>query len=112
MPDSALGSQQATYMRVNGLFYWPGMKKAVKEYIQSCDVCQRCKNESVPSLGLLQPLSIPEQAWCSISMDFIESLPKSQGNDIILVVVDRLTKYSHFLALSHPTKLKKFLKYS
>jgi hypothetical protein len=40
-------------------------------------------------------------------MDFIEDLPKSQGKDVILEVVDRLTKYAHFLALSHPYNVQK-----
>ncbi|KAJ4750063.1 polyprotein [Rhynchospora pubera] len=44
------------------------------------------------------------QAWSSISMDFISGLPKSEGKEVILVIVDRLTKYAHFLSLSHPYK--------
>ena len=37
-------------------------------------------------------------------MDFITGLLKSEGNNVIMVVVDRITKYAHFFALSHPFK--------
>ena len=37
-------------------------------------------------------------------MHFITSLPKYEGKSVIMVVVDRLTKYAHFCALSHPFK--------
>ena len=62
------------------------------------------KVETIKTLGLLQPLSIPSQRWEEISMDFTTGLPKSKGKSVIMVVVDRITKYAHFCALSHPFK--------
>jgi IS30 family transposase len=47
--------------------------------------------------GLLKQFLIPEQPWNSISMDFMENLPKSSGYDTILVIVDHLTKQSIFI---------------
>jgi hypothetical protein len=37
-------------------------------------------------------------------MDFITGLPKFEGKSVIVVIVDRMTKYAHFCALSHPFK--------
>lgn len=78
------------------------MKEEVHQYVQSCQICQMTKPELIHTPGLLQPLPIPEEAWTSISMDFITGLPKSEGKEVIMVVVDRFTKYSHFIPLSHP----------
>ncbi|KAL0420985.1 UNVERIFIED_CONTAM: Transposon Ty3-G Gag-Pol polyprotein [Sesamum latifolium] len=74
----------------------------VNAWVKECEVCQRAKHENNPYPGLLQPLPIPDQAWSCISMNFIEGLPSSEGKDSILVIVDRLTKYSHFIPLKHP----------
>ena len=69
-----------------------------------CLVFQKNKVETIKTSGLLQPLSIPSQRWEEVSMDFITVLPKSEGKSVIMVVLDRLTKYAHFCALSHPFK--------
>lgn len=91
-----------TYRRLAANLYWPGMISAVQQFVRSCDICQRCKASSSAPGGLLQPLPIPNAIWEDISMDFIVGLPKSKGYDAILVVVDRLSKYGHFILLKHP----------
>ena len=78
------------------------MQGQVRQFIRECDVCQRYKYEGNASFGLLQPLLVPPIAWSQISMDFVEELPVSGGKNVIFVVVDRLTKYAHFMGLKHP----------
>lgn len=103
--DSPIGGHSGfpvTYRRIVSLFKWTGMKPQIKAYVRSCMICQKAKAERVLTPGLLQPLPIPSEPWEMASMDFIDGLPLSHGFDCILVVVDKLTKYSHFIPLKHP----------
>ena len=78
------------------------MKHDIHCFVAECDVCQCNKGKTVKALGTLQPLSIPPTIWKDISMDFITGLPKSGNKLVIMVVVDRLSRFSHFCALQHP----------
>ncbi|WVZ18576.1 hypothetical protein V8G54_005898 [Vigna mungo] len=78
-----------TYRRIAQSLYWVGMKKMIIEFVAIC-----------------VPLPIPQAVWEETSLDFIVRLPKSQGYDAIMVVVDRLSKYAHFMALKHPYTAK------
>lgn len=91
-----------TLKKLETVLYWKGMRKQVKQWVRDCDICQRYKPDLSAYPGLLQPLPIPTQVWQEISMDFIVGLPMSKGKTIIMVVVDRLSKYAHFFPLSHP----------
>ena len=89
--------QEKTYQLIARDFYWPGMAKEVKDYVNRCYVCKRNKSSNHRKFGLLQPLPIAPTPWHSLSMDFISQLPLSDGHDTILVIVDRFSKMSLFL---------------
>lgn len=95
-----------TLYRVRRNFFWPRLKRSMKKFVPRCDNCQRVKVEqSLPS-GLLQPLLVPEKPWLDISIDFIKDMSISKGHAMIWMIIDRLTKYSHFVSFAHPYSAK------
>jgi hypothetical protein len=81
-------------------FWWKRMKVDVSKYVVAYEVCQRVKAEHKRPAGLLKPLEILEWKWEHITMDFVVGLPRSpRGRDAIWVVVDRLTKSTHFIPI-------------
>jgi transposase InsO family protein len=87
-----------TMERLARVAYWPHMERDVRQYVRTCDACQRNKPSNLKPPGLLQPLPIPTQNWEGIAMDFIVRLPPTASkHTAILTVVDRLTKMAHFI---------------
>ena len=96
------------YQDLKKMFWWSGIKKVMVEFVARCLVCQKTKVEHRKPYGELQSLDVPEWKWESISMDFVIGLPKTvSGHDAIWVIVDRLTKSSHFLPINIRFSLEK-----
>lgn len=89
-----------TYHRLASNFFWKQMRKDIQSFVATCQTCQQMKDVHHHPTGLLQPLPIPEMAFEDIAMDFITCLPSSRGKSTIMTVVDRLTKYGHFIPLT------------
>nr|GEX36531.1 reverse transcriptase domain-containing protein [Tanacetum cinerariifolium] len=96
------------YQNIKLLYWWPNMKTDIATYISKCLTCLKVKAEHQKPFGLLVQTKIPQWKWDNITMDFVTKLPKTQsGNDTIWVVVDRLTKSTHFLPMKETDPMDK-----
>ncbi|KAI3743100.1 hypothetical protein L1987_60803 [Smallanthus sonchifolius] len=96
------------YQDLKVLYWWPKMKADIATYVSKCLTCVKVKVEYQKPSGLLQQPEIPMWKWEQISMDFITKLPLTPiGCDTIWVIVDRLTKSAHFLAIKETDKMDK-----
>lgn len=89
-----------TWARIRLRFFWMGMTRDIKDFISRCQVCQQIKKPATKPIGLLQPLEILTAIWKNISMNFFTGLPSVGCKFVIVIVVDRLSKYCHLGALS------------
>ncbi|KAK8512376.1 hypothetical protein V6N12_037376 [Hibiscus sabdariffa] len=86
------------YKDLKPLYWWPGMKADITDYVSRCLTCQKVKAEHRTPTGLLQPLKFPQWKWERITMDFVTGLPITlRKNDSVWVIVDRFTKSAHFI---------------
>jgi hypothetical protein len=92
-----------TLERIARTYYFPGIRKMVKEVVTNCDTCIRNKAARHAPYGQMRTPSTPPQPWKSIALDFVVKLPLSkeqmtgQEYDSILVITDRLTKYAYMV---------------
>ena len=86
-----------TYELVSRDYYWDGVRSFVNDYVLGCTTCLRNKPINRQPYGHLKSLPVPQLPFEDLTMDFIEKLPQSGPYDSILVIVDRLTKYSIFI---------------
>ena len=107
-PLAGHGGTAKTTKLVSRQYYWPRLRETIIQYVKNCDICQRSKVVRHAPYGMLKSNEVPDQPWKSISMDFITDLPNSDGHDTILVVIDRLTKMSHFIPCKKSLDARQF----
>ena len=97
------------YRDLHRQYYWSGMKRHVGDFFRRCLTCQRVKAEHQKPARLLQPLEVAEWKWEHVTMDFVTHLPRTPRRlDVVWVIVDRLTKSAHFLAVRMTFTLEEF----
>jgi len=84
-------------------YWWPGVTRDVGKYVEGCDLCQRMKNRTEEPVGKLKLSEVPQKTWSHLTVDFITKLPVVAEKDVILVVCDRLSKMTHFVATTEGT---------
>jgi len=84
-------------------YWWLGVTRDVGKYVEGCDLCQRMKNRTKELVGKLKLSKVLEKPWTHLIVDFITKLPVVAGKDMILVVCDRLSKITHFVATTEGT---------
>jgi len=80
-------------------YWWPGVTRDVGRYVEGCDMCQRMKNRTEAPVEKLKLNEVLERLWTYLMVDFITKLPLVAGKDAILVVCNRLSKMTHFMAI-------------
>jgi len=81
-------------------YWWPQMSRYIGQYVSTCDLCLWTKPWRHSPVGELQPLSIPDAQWDTLSVDFVVELPESFRHDAVMTVVDSVSKRVHFI-LTH-----------
>src|SRR5512140_3223031 len=79
-------------------YYWPKFYRDVDRYVRNCHTCQRARTSRHAPYGIFRPLPIAEGPWQDVSLDYVTGLPWSNGQNAILLVMDRVTKQRHLIA--------------
>jgi len=83
-------------------YWWLQISRYIRQYISTCDLCLRIKLTRQALVGELHPLRIPDLQWDTLSVDFVVELPSSSRHDVVMTVVDSVSKRVYFI-LTHTT---------
>jgi len=73
------------------------MSRYIGQYVSTCDLCLQTKPWRHSPVGELQPLSVPDARWDTLSVDFVVELLEDSGHNAVMTVVDSVSKRVHFV---------------
>ena len=103
VPAAGHGGRWKTVELVTRNYWWLGVMRDVGKYVKGCDLCQRMKNKTEEPAGKLKLSKVPQKMWTHLTVDFITKLLVVAGKNAVLVVCDRLSKMTHFVATTEGT---------
>ena len=87
-------------------YWWPGIMRNIGRYVERCNMCQRIKNRIEEVAEKLKLSEMPEKPQIYLMVDFITKLLLVAGKNAILVVCDKLSKITHFVATTEGTSVR------
>ena len=106
VPAAGYGGKWKTVELVTRNYWWPGVTRNVGKYVEGCGLCQRMKNRTEELAGKMKLSEVPKKPWSHLTVDFITKLPVVAEKDVVLVVCDRLSKMTHFVATTEGTSVE------
>ena len=106
VPVAGHGGRWKIVELVTRNYWWLGMTRDIGKYMEGCDLCQWMKNRTEEPAGKLKLSEVPQKIWTHLTVDFITKLPVVAGKDAILVIYDRLSKMTHFVAMTEGTSVE------
>lgn len=108
--DSKLSAHQGfskTLQRIKQLYYWPKLWFEVRKYVNNCESCKQCKPVNYALKTTMGDPKLPNKPWRLIAVDLMGPFPRTQNQNIyLLVVLDVFTKFTLLKPLrSSSTKL-------
>jgi len=80
-------------------YWWPQMSRYISQYVSTCNLCLQTKPWRHSPVGELQPLSVPDAWWDTLSVNFVVKLLEFSGHDAVMTVVDAVSKRVHFIPM-------------
>jgi len=84
--------------------------REVRKYVKGCNICQRMKNKTEVPARKLKLNKIPEKLWTYLIVNLITKLLLVAKKDAILVIYDRLSKITYFVATTEETSAEELVR--